>query len=791
MELYEYQKVVARSLRNGKNVILQAPTGSGKTIAALWPFFESWDRGRASDFPTKCLYAVPMRVLANQFVDECRRIVTQEMVLPEIPRVAIQTGERPNDRDLAADVTFATIDQVLSSFLHMPYSLPRKLANQNAGAVLASYLVFDEFHLFDPISTLPTTLEMLRMVRGVAPFLLMTATFSTGMLSGLANELDAAIVPADDEQRTAMLNLPVERSKTRYYHWSDKSLSADGIIERHMHRSLVVCNTVGRAQAVYRELQDHPALGDTEVILLHSRFLPEDRATKEQRVRNLLGKNVDRTKGSAIVVATQVVEVGLDISAEVLHTESAPANAVLQRAGRCARFQDEVGNVYVYPVESALPYQGQEIIIQLTEEWLRNHDGRRLNFIDEQALVDFAHRAFDEQVLQGIAGTTWKHRQRVQAALNGNTEAAGELVRKVSSQQVTISAEPDKLLARPFSAPMFSLHPGTLQGAVKTWLEETPGDIEGDVIWRLEEAQDNGQESDAVRYFWRPVRDKSLLRGAALIAVHPALADYDADTGLMLDHGGSFRAEDHVSGVAKANKGNDWVSFYRLESYQEHIRLVYAAFERITWPELERAAAKLEQRAGWPAGALRQAAELAVLLHDVGKLAKAWQQWVVDWQKQVGKPIRSDFWAAHTDFEGRNARHIELQRKMRRRPPHAVEGAVAASPLLVAFLREQPSLLRAAFSAIARHHGAFSSNFQPYQLPAAAPGAVRATLLLSDRASSLDPSKLRMSDDPARTPISSILVDAAQTDDLLAYMLLARALRRADQLGTAEGAKIS
>ncbi|MBU2609352.1 MAG: DEAD/DEAH box helicase [Chloroflexi bacterium] len=67
MELYPYQKRVAKLLRTGKSVILQAPTGSGKTIAAIWPYLESWDR-QATDFPRKCIYVVPMRVLAV-----CRR----------------------------------------------------------------------------------------------------------------------------------------------------------------------------------------------------------------------------------------------------------------------------------------------------------------------------------------------------------------------------------------------------------------------------------------------------------------------------------------------------------------------------------------------------------------------------------------------------------------------------------------------------------------------------------------------------------------------------------------------
>ena len=184
LDPYPFQRHVADLLLSGQSVILQAPTGAGKTFAAKLPFFEARQQGL--DFPRKCIYAVPMRVLANQFAAE-------KLTLPL--QVAIQTGEHRDDPQFTADITFATIDQVLSSFLLAPYSLPRRLANLNAGAIASSYLVFDEFHLFEPTAMLPTTLEMLRMLRGVVPFLLMTATFSRDMLHGLADILWLSAIP--------------------------------------------------------------------------------------------------------------------------------------------------------------------------------------------------------------------------------------------------------------------------------------------------------------------------------------------------------------------------------------------------------------------------------------------------------------------------------------------------------------------------------------------------------------------------------------------------------------------
>lgn len=792
MVLYPYQERVKKLVQNGHSVIIQAPTGSGKTRAALAPFIEEFFDRPGSLFPHKCIYAVPMRVLANQFFSEYDYLSEKyRRKYRHNIDVRIQTGEQPRDRKFEADLTFATIDQVLSSFLHMPYSLPRKLANFNAGAIVASYLIFDEFHLFDPITTLPTTLEMLRIVRDVSPFVLMTATFSSTMLQGLADWLDAIVIPGNDDERKEMLSLPVEQNKQRYYQWHSEALTADAVFAAHQHRSLVVCNTVARAQSLFRDLRDHQQRGDTKVILLHSRFLPEHRRRKEQLVQEYFGKETDRTRGSVIIVATQVVEVGLDISAEVLHTELAPANAILQRAGRCARFQDELGYVHIYPTESVLPYSGLAEVIQLTAEWLAKHSGDKIGFEKEQALVDFAHGKFDRLLFEGVKATNSQHRYRMEAALNGDRETAGELIRKIASQPLTISANPELLSERPFSVPIFSLHPGSLRGAAKKWLDDEECLLElNERLWRLEELPDD-TEVYRTRYAWNPIWNEQLLRGAPLVAVHPDLASYDPDEGLVLDRGGDFRAED-LGPTNTNNKDNDegWIPFYRLESYDEHVRLVYEAFINEAWPEISRAAKRIEQRSKWQPGSIRKAAEMVVLLHDVGKLSQAWQTWVDEWQSSIGRPIPAGFFAAHTDFDGFSTLHHDLEKKMRRRPPHAVEGAVAVSPILASALRKEVSLLKASFSAIARHHGAFSRTFQPYRLHKHASMAVKETYQRhSTQIHPAGPISLRTQDDPSRSQITSLLIDADDNDELLAYMVLSRALRRADQSGTAKGSE--
>ncbi|WP_166844615.1 CRISPR-associated helicase Cas3' [Isoptericola sp. BMS4] len=104
---------------------------------------------------------------------------------------------------------------------------------------------------------------------------------------------------------------------------------------------LVVRNTVRRAQETFRDLQD--VLG-TDVVLLHSRFLASDRKHREQRLVEQLGPpSHGGGRGSRpkrlVVVATQVVEQSLDVDFDLLVTDLAPTDLLLQRIGRLHRHE--------------------------------------------------------------------------------------------------------------------------------------------------------------------------------------------------------------------------------------------------------------------------------------------------------------------------------------------------------------------------------------------------------------------------------------------------------------------
>src|SRR5436853_278382 len=97
---HDFQIKVADLLLNQRrSVILQAPTGSGKTWTGLFPFLHAWQTGLA--FPRKCLYAVPLRVLATQFKE-----TAEQVRWPNTLSIQLQTGEQQDDRTFESDLIF-------------------------------------------------------------------------------------------------------------------------------------------------------------------------------------------------------------------------------------------------------------------------------------------------------------------------------------------------------------------------------------------------------------------------------------------------------------------------------------------------------------------------------------------------------------------------------------------------------------------------------------------------------------------------------------------------------------
>lgn len=127
---------------------------------------------------------------------------------------------------------------------------------------------------------------------------------------------------------------------------------------------LVVCNQVKRAQSVYLLLKER--YPEISIMLIHSRFKRSDRQKLEEQLKNIYNSSSD----ACIAVSTQVVEVSLDISFDLMITECAPIDAMIQRFGRVNR-KRTFENIGIYkPIYVIAPYTGKEAL-PYKEEVLR------------------------------------------------------------------------------------------------------------------------------------------------------------------------------------------------------------------------------------------------------------------------------------------------------------------------------------------------------------------------------------------------------------------------------------
>ncbi|MFO0794412.1 MAG: CRISPR-associated helicase Cas3' [Candidatus Brocadiaceae bacterium] len=786
---YLYQEEVAQYLLSGKNIFLCAPTGAGKTWAALLPFLLA--RRNSTLFVDHLIYILPLRTLATTIFAEtvaCCKNVFDVKTLPEERTnseneliITIQTGEQKNDPFFEGDIVFTTIDQCLSSYLNCPVSLPRRLGNINAGALLGSLVVFDEFHLLEPGKSMDTAIEMLERLKPFSQFAIMTATLSTKSLNTLKEILGGEIVQLKREE---VLSLPSHREKKRTYRWINRPLSSDDVLNHHAgKRSIVILNTVTRAQNIFKELRDQLKGTNTKLMLLHSRFYSEDRKNTENDLTEWFGKETKKT--NVILVTTQVVEAGIDISADNLHTELAPFNSIVQRAGRCARYEGErgIGTVWVYELETTekgLPKLGpyrdaeQMALVADTKTVLEQlpEGGDILDFVAELERLDKVHSSHEAEHLESYKQNQYSLKNKVHEAMDGRNETAvRELIRDVASVNVIISNKPKSLQFNKDRWPRMLSVPRTNLYNLVPFFEENR-DFGEAVAWYPMECSNTIDDESDISFGWERITAKESLKNVSwLIVINPQFASYSPKLGLQIGVNGDYEEPKYFDRPALPR--------YKIhyEPYRDHIQRVVEECRAMS-RFYRNAAIKLSCKYGVSTDQVETLAVMSCVLHDVGKLSVKWQESVRKWQqfknpqKLTAEPIAHSDYNPETDFEQK----MQLQKQ----PPHAAEGAYAMGDWLSDYMGED--VAAAVWTAIARHHGAFTESLGDFKLIDDASKWVKDSVLFTFR------EKILLADKPdismRKQFANDLLGFSKNTDDERLwplYMFLVRRLRLADQ----------
>jgi CRISPR-associated endonuclease/helicase Cas3 len=681
---YSYQERLADAVLAGSSVVLRAPTGAGKTRASVLPFLSALANQRG---PGRLIYVLPMRTLAQGIHRECSELVRHAAAVgllnadtPPEPvysegDVRLQTGEAPGDPFFSqGKIVVATYDQLLSGLLHAPYGLSRRLHNINSAVLAGALVVFDEFHLMEIGRAFMTAAAFVKWYEGLCQTVWMTATATQPVVSTLTGELGCVEVALSEAEEAA---LPSVASVERSLDWRAAPLTATEILGLHERRTIVICNTVGRAQELAIRLRQATTI---PIRLLHSRFFQRHRREREAGLKGMFGRN---GHDGGILVATQVVEAGLDLSGEHLWTELCPMNALVQRAGRCARFPGERGTVHVRSAPSPRPYLQADLDATAatlpTAAEITPHASR--------VWVDSVHSADD---LRAVRTTTVRARliecrgvvhQQVRRTFSGGVS---HLIREADDNVfVMIRRDPPtdhigyervRIGRRGLIAALDNC--GALTGRT----------------WRLSDWDQTGPT-------WEPINAAREIGGATVVCLHPDVCCYD-DDGLRAGIPGR-RESDRVPPPLRPGHAP-----LRREGWLQHaLAVARHAAERLERDGLSRptVVSTLERRWALAIGDFQRAAHHAGALHDLGKLQRGWKAWSQHRQRILGSPCGEGEFLAHTD-DGTVQEELS-------RPPHATAGAVIASRLRDTILAGENDLLWAPMlAAIVAHHGGWADD---------------------------------------------------------------------------------
>ncbi|HQU17347.1 MAG: CRISPR-associated helicase/endonuclease Cas3 [Chromatiales bacterium 21-64-14] len=347
--------------------MVNIPTGMGKTAAVTlaWLYKRGWRQGGrtvASDAatPRRLVWCLPMRVL----VEQTERTIRDSLGTLGVDGAAgdgkvsvhvlmggandLKTWVEYPEEDM---ILIGTQDMLLSRALMRGYGMSRYQWPVHFSLLHNDCLwVFDEVQLMGAGLATSTQLEAFRRSFPLARnsrSLWLSATLNPQWLATVdlkpyMDSLRSLTIDEDDRKRagerleavkhvsTAPLRLGKDAGNKKGLDTYLQALRAE-ILQAHdpSTQTLVILNRVDRAQGLYRLIRERrPTHGD---LLIHGRFRAAERAKQTWRLR-------EESAADRIVIATQAIEAGVDVSSRVLVTELAPWSSMVQRFGRCNRY---------------------------------------------------------------------------------------------------------------------------------------------------------------------------------------------------------------------------------------------------------------------------------------------------------------------------------------------------------------------------------------------------------------------------------------------------------------------
>lgn len=387
-DFYKHQKDVC--LLSG-NAILTAPTGSGKTeTSLLWLQNQIKTQGEGRVF-----YILPYTASINAMYERLEKQIPDKVGLLH-GKLSAFIETKFEDDDLVDDKrkqeikeqykTLVTPLKIVTPFQLLKNIFALKGFEKGLFEWAGGYFIFDEIHAYNPkvFAQIISLIKFSTKYLGVKVFI-MTATLP----SYLRNELEKAI----GHYTSISASTELYNQFTRHKIIVREGFLSDNLdlVQEYLNKGkkvLVVCNTVKQAQTVFATLNVE------NKILLHSSFNTDDRNQKEKR---LFDKDI------TLLVGTQAIEVSLDIDFDLIFTEPAPLDALIQRFGRVNRKREKgICKCYVFEKRNASDkyiYRNEDVLIR-TIQVLKEKEIQNSGIIKEselQQMIDFVYPDWDKE----------------------------------------------------------------------------------------------------------------------------------------------------------------------------------------------------------------------------------------------------------------------------------------------------------------------------------------------------------------------------------------------------------
>jgi CRISPR-associated endonuclease/helicase Cas3 len=457
--------------------------------------------------------------------------------------------------------------------------------------------------------------------------------------------------------------------------------------------------------------------------------LDRDREVIEDKMKACLRDTEKKT----CLITTQVCEVGLDICCDLLLTELAPPDSLIQRMGRCAR-EGGKGEVWVFEVEHCAPYDDDEM--ERSKKYISEKlDGKRVGWNEE---LEFVNTLLGEEFQKIMNDESLRRKILLSlgnAAFKGNKRGIESNIRDALSANLTIHDDPGKISYKILKMPWFDVDVRVLRRK-----------LTNATFWRIHFGHDeNGKlEINAL-----PATD---VHPYEYYVIHPDFANYDPKKGLTFGEKGSCLEPSDLTSEPISTL------MYEKEEWDKHVENCLIAFDLIKPTEFH-SLKLLSHLIECDTQKSEGLVALSIAVHDLGKLNE-------QWQKSIGIGITKPPLA-----------HIPLDKKIG--VPHATISADASYPMFKKLVSSTYYAL--AFKlAIAHHHHTRAEHVEPYALKWE--NLCDKIVKKVSNKYSLDVSSrdIRFTEkNPKRMETS--MLDLESTKPYVAYCIVARFIRLCDQ----------